>query len=34
MPLSPAPGTPVAVPALTVEKANLLIAKGAPTTVM
>jgi nitrile hydratase beta subunit len=28
----PAPGTPVAVPALTVEKANLLIAKGAPTS--
>jgi nitrile hydratase subunit beta len=28
----PAPDTPVAVPALTVEKANLLIAKGAPTS--
>jgi nitrile hydratase beta subunit len=28
----PALGTPVAVPALTVEKANLLIAKGAPTS--
>ncbi len=28
----PAPGTPVAVPALTVEKANLLTAKGVPTS--
>ena len=28
----PAPGTPVAVPALTVENANVLIAKGAPAS--
>jgi nitrile hydratase subunit beta len=28
----PAQGTPVAAPALTVEKANLIIAKGAPTS--